>query len=126
MQSPVRTLIFAVVASTVTASVVLAGDEFVGTWKGYADGQTAFVMALTEENGKLTGSIDIPSQGVTKRPLGLEVDGTTLKGSFSFADGTETSFTGTLQEDGSVAGTYTQSQTSGSFSMKRAEPAREE
>ena len=126
MQNPIRTLILAVLASTITTPFVLAGGEFGGTWKGYADGETAFVMTMTEENGKLTGSIDIPSQGVTERPLGLEVDGTTLKGSFSYADGTETRFTGKLQEDGSVTGTYTQSQTSGSFSMKRAEPAQEE
>ena len=126
MQSPARALIFAVVTSTITAPVVLAGGEFVGTWKGYADSQTAFTMTMAETDGKLTGSIAIPSQGATGRPLDLEADGTTLKGSFTFGDGTETSFTGTLQEDGSVTGSFTQSQTSGSFSMRRSEPAQEE
>ncbi len=77
MHSPVRALIIAVVALAITAPAVLAGAEFVGTWKGYADG-------------------------------------------------TEVSFNGTLQDDGSVTGTYTQMQTSGSFSMKLAEPAQEE
>ena len=97
-----------------------------GTWKGYADSATAFAMTIAETDGKLTGSIDIPSQGATGRPLALEADGTTLKGSFTLGDGTETSFTGTLQEDGSVTGSYTQSETSGSFSMKLSEPAQEE
>jgi len=98
----------------------------VGTWKGCADGQTTFFLTIAETTGKLTGSIDIPSQGASGQPLDLEAYGTTLKSSFSFAHSTETSLKRTLQRDGSVTGSYTQSQMSGSFSMKRSEPAQEE
>ena len=43
MLNPIRTLILATFASTITAPFVLADGEFGGTWKAYADGETAFV-----------------------------------------------------------------------------------
>lgn len=114
------TLLLPLVALSLAAIPSLRADSgFAGEWKGQSDGETPFAMHLVEEDGVLSGTIDVPSQGTKDVPLELKVEGSRISGSFTLSDGTKTSFQGVRAEDGTVSGAYQQDYNSGTFEMRR-------
>jgi hypothetical protein len=106
--------------SLAAATPTRAAEGFAGDWKGTSDGEVSFTLKVTDTDGALAGVIDIPSQGIQDQAVDLSVENDSLTGHFTTADGTETSFTGKLNEAGAIVGTYEQGPNSGTFEMNRA------
>jgi hypothetical protein len=75
------------------------------------------VVALTDQDGQLSGTIDIPAQGAIDLPLhDVRFDASVLH--FEMLEGPQLAvFDGELQADGTVSGTFTQSGYTGDFTL---------
>ena len=100
------------------AAVDIAGD-----WTGRLDRPgAAFDLGVTLVGGPgaLTGTLDVPAQGIVDLPLaGVAVDGGTVRFALPGIPG-DASFAGTLAADGSViGGTFTQAGTAYPLVLRR-------
>ncbi len=83
------------------------------------------VVRFATADGRATGTIDIPQQGAVGLPL-HEIEVNPPSVSFSMLEEPQTArFSGTLGEDGILAGSFTQSGVEGAFTLQRSVPADE-
>lgn len=103
-----RSFIFLAAACLLTTAVspAAAQDGIVGTWEGLIAGQLTMIFHITEEDGSLSATLDVPQQNTTGLPMDtVTFDGTQVRMTLDLVGGV---YEGTLQEDGTVAGQWTQ------------------
>lgn len=117
------------VTPTPTEADVPAEGDLEGRWEGditVADSQIGIVVTFFTVDGELAGSLDIPAQGLTGSPL-EELTYEPPDIYFETFSGTRlATFDGQVQEDGTIAGTFTQAGFEGTFALERAEPVVED
>jgi len=102
----VVTIIFLAAAPTPVAAVTSAPDDFVGDWEGLIAGQLTMVFHITQEDGAFSATLDVPQQNTA----GLAMDSVTFEGetvrmTLDMIGGV---YEGTLQDDGTIEGEWTQ------------------
>jgi CubicO group peptidase (beta-lactamase class C family) len=107
--------------AAVEAAAGAGGESTVaGVYAGVlaiAGTELEIVVTLQEQEGSLSGTIDIPQQGAAGIPLqNITVDGTTVQ--FEMLPEPQTAiFSGELAADGSISGTMVQSGYEGTFTL---------
>lgn len=104
------------------ATAAPAAAPLAGAWQGklvVAGTGLEIVVNLAETDGQWSGTIDIPAQGATGIPLhDLAVNGDAV--SFAMLEGAQqATFTGQMQAEGGIAGTFEQSGYEGTFELAR-------
>lgn len=101
-----RTLIALAAIALLTTPALGDAEDFVGDWEGLIAGQLTMIFHITETEGELSATLDVPQQNTTGLPMdSVTVDGTTVRMTLDIVGG---AYEGTLQEDGTIAGTWTQ------------------
>jgi hypothetical protein len=96
-----------------------------GTWEGVASTDPnetiSFSIFFKTEGGTLKGTIDIPDLGVAGLALSdLSFDGKTLSFTVPLPEGA-VPCTASLNEDGSISGTYDDRGQTGTFTMRKTQ-----
>lgn len=114
-----------VVLELPTAEPVAGGaPALAGRWQGQIALPGAgleIVVALAEQDGAWSGTIDVPAQGAAGIPLhDISVAGDAVR--FEMLAGLQLAvFDGQVQPDGSISGAFTQSGFEGTFELARAQ-----
>jgi uncharacterized protein len=93
-----------------------------GQWQGkiaLPGAGLEIIVALAEQDGVWSGTIDVPAQGAAGIPLhGISVEGDAVR--FEMLSGPQlAAFDGQVQPDGSIRGAFTQSGFEGTFELAR-------
>lgn len=109
--------------STPTAEPASAETpDVAGQWQGkivLPGAALEIIVALAEQEGAWSGTIDVPAQGAAGIPLhDITVDGNAIH--FEMLDGAQlATFDGQVQPDGSISGAFSQMGVAGSFELAR-------
>lgn len=94
----------------------------VGTWLGIADQQVSFSVTIDLVDGEFTGTVDSPDSGLFDRPLTeMTVKDGKVTMQFDAGEGLILNIYGTIQEDGTVTGSYAMGESYGTFEMSKEE-----
>jgi dienelactone hydrolase len=115
------------VSTTASETAPIAEPALAGQWQGkivLPGAGLEIIVALAEQDGAWSGTIDVPAQGAAGIPLhDITVDGDAVR--FEMLSGAQLAvFDGQTQPDGSIRGAFTQSGFEGTFELARPqEPA---
>lgn len=116
------------IALALPTTTPVAGQETdewaVGSWEGTlaAGPQTLQIIyhVARDDEGALTGTMDVPAQGATGIPLStVTVEGQTLTMTFPVPGGG--TYEGTIDDSGVISGTFTQGPASFPMELARSE-----
>ncbi len=110
------------VPTTIPEAAPVAEPALVGQWQGkiaLPGAGLEIIVALVEQDGVWSGTIDVPAQGAAGIPLhDITVEGDAVR--FEMLSGAQlAAFDGQAQPDGSISGAFTQSGFEGTFELAR-------
>lgn len=110
------------VPTTAPEAAPAAEPALAGQWQGkiaLPGAGLEIIVALAEQDGAWSGTIDVPAQGAAGIPLhDITVDGDAVR--FEMLSGAQLAvFDGQAQPDGSISGSFTQSGFEGTFELAR-------